>query len=348
MTILAQSPSIRQGAWLTVSEAATMLAVSPSSIRNLCRAGELTWKTTFGGHRRISTESVNRYLGYDPGDAGELEGKNIIIIYLRVSSDQQRRDGNLSRQKERMIEWAKTTFNVNDDRLTIIQDVASAFGNRPGLQKVVDAIIDGKCSHVVYEFSDRLSRTSSEKRLLEHLANRFGVQLVAAKETIEAEEKSYFVSELVDYVTVVANKISGRKGGETVRMEVSADARSRIIDLYRQGLNQQQTLAKVQSEGFRCEKTGKLISMHCVRETLRNAESIQPVAGDGSPGLLATFIADRCQLGGKVNASTFYDAYRRFAQRRGLTIGNKWTVTLALKRMGHSSREGVYHGISLV
>ena len=43
-----------QGRFVCVSEAATILGVSKQSIRNYCRnSGELVWRRTIGGHRRV-------------------------------------------------------------------------------------------------------------------------------------------------------------------------------------------------------------------------------------------------------------------------------------------------------
>lgn len=49
--------------YLYPKEAATLLAVSVSSIRRYCEEGLLQCRVTAGGHRRISAEGVKLMLG---------------------------------------------------------------------------------------------------------------------------------------------------------------------------------------------------------------------------------------------------------------------------------------------
>ena len=253
-----------------------------------------------------------------------------------MSSQGQKRDGNLKRQRERIVEWACHTFNLAEDELVIITDCASAFGTRKGLQQVCDLMIDGRLSHICFEFTDRLSRTSSEKRLLEHLADRFGVKLVPVRQTINEDEKGFFVKELTDYLTVVANKVNGMKGGEAVRMVVPDAAKERILALYHQGLSQATVVDVLRTEGWKCDKTGKMLSIHSVRETLKEHDNLRSLfSSNDTDDPVLQFISEKCRRGAmeKVFTAPLFLAYRTWAEKNGILINlSKHAFTLHVRR----------------
>jgi len=78
---------------------------------------------------------------------------------------------------------------VGRDTIVVYKDVASSFGNREGLNRLVDAIIEGKVKRLYCEYQDRLSRVPALTRLVEHLAKRYGVTIVCldTEETSEDE-----------------------------------------------------------------------------------------------------------------------------------------------------------------
>jgi excisionase family DNA binding protein len=59
---LTDTVSLLAKATLYTSEAAFLLAVSPRTVERYLETGKLAYRTTPGGHRRILTESVRRYL----------------------------------------------------------------------------------------------------------------------------------------------------------------------------------------------------------------------------------------------------------------------------------------------
>jgi excisionase family DNA binding protein len=83
----------------SLKEASKMLGVSTKTLRRWDNAGKIKTFRTEGNHRRIYESEVLR-LQRKP------KTKN-CVIYTRVSSRKQTADGNVERQKERLIEYAK-------------------------------------------------------------------------------------------------------------------------------------------------------------------------------------------------------------------------------------------------
>lgn len=355
-TIATQGGQVN-GGWLRMAEAAELASMSVPGLRHRCNAGEIETRRTIGGQRLVSRASLIRAMGLDIEDEPtDDQTERRICLYLRVSSQAQARDGNLERQRERMIEWACERFGCSPDGLLLVQDVASAFGTRTGLQRVVDAMLDGRLSHVCFEFDDRWSRTSSEKRLLEHLAERCGVELVPVKETITGDEKDYFVKELVDFVTVIANKVSGAKGGESVRIEITPEVKDRILALRAAGLNQNAIVEQLAVEGFQCPKHEKPYAIHTVRTVLAQAAKLNAlVTPTAEPDtLLDRFIAERCDRSEGVKCLTreFHQAYARFAEAHGQPAPSAKGLTYTMQRKGwtikrHWSGHREYVGLGL-
>ena len=272
-----------------------------------------------GKTRLICKLSLERMLGMKV-DCGE-EQERKICIYSRVSSKSQKVAGNLDRQIERMIEWAFETFGVESGKLLLVSDIASAFGSRRGLENVVDLMMEGKLSHLCVEFSDRLSRTSSEKRLLEFLAKKHNVEILAARQTMPEDEKTFFVKELVDFIQVVANKSAAMKAADLTRIEITPEAESRIMQLYSEGHTLTKIAAILKDENITCPKTGKFISYDVLRNNFNKNEMMARFLDEASGGKeidwVGRFLKERCVTGPnlKILSRELYPEFLLFAQK---------------------------------
>ena len=294
--------SYAQSELLTIGEASRIANVSISTIRNWDESGALETRRTLGGHRRIVRSSLLKCLGIEP-PAQSKERK--ICVYLRVSSQKQKSSGSLDRQEERMVEWAKnqSSFSLAPNQLLIIKDCASAFGARSGLQKLVDLMIRGELASVISEHQDRLSRVGSELRLLEHLAKTHDCNLIFTKQTIQDESDSAFmVRELVDFVTVICNRISSKKAAALARADVPQEVLERTKELLEEGYGLSAVVPQLRSEGFCSIINGAKapISYHVLRKRLIEDSKLELIAGhlpNVTPVMLQKFIAERCVVG---------------------------------------------------
>ena len=82
------------------------------------------------------------------------------MIYARVSSYKQKKDGSLDRQVERLRTYCSARgYRVVD----VITDTASGLKeDRAGLQRLFDVVEKRRADMVVVEFKDRLARFGFE------------------------------------------------------------------------------------------------------------------------------------------------------------------------------------------
>ena len=114
------------------------------------------------------------------------------IIYLRVSTDAQEREGtSLDTQGRESIEYAEAAgWTVT----RIIRDVASGASlDRPGLEQVRRAMRDGSCDVVLAHAVDRLSRNQNHIGVLLDEAEEAGVRLDFVTEEFEQTLVGQFI-----------------------------------------------------------------------------------------------------------------------------------------------------------
>lgn len=284
----------------------------------------------------------------------EIKGRK-VCLYLRVSSQRQEMLGSLKRQEERMREWVKENVPVEWGELIIIKDVASAFGSRKGLQKLVDGIIQNEVSKVISEHQDRLSRTGSELRLLEHLAQKHSCDFVFAKSTIDDQnENAYLTRELLDYITVISNRISSKKSAEVCRAKVPEEAVKRARELLAEGLGLVNVMKRMKKEGWTCEIKNKTqpIKYSVMRRILKEQAklNLQP---ESPPDVIDQFVKENCRVGKeeKAYSAELYQRYLKWCGGKRSPI-TKRSFAHRLQQLGfvtYSSTLGRrWKGLSLI
>ncbi len=181
-----------------VSEVARMLNVSTVAVRKWIKSGKLRAKR-IGKLWMISESELKRFLG-------EKSSEIRAVIYARVSSHKQEKDGNLDRQIERLRNYCSARgYKVVD----VITDVTSGLKeNRSGLQKLFDMVERRQIDVVVVEFRDRLTRFG-----FDYLKRYFESHSVRV-EIVEETEKGYMEELIEDFVTIVisfAGRIYGKR-----------------------------------------------------------------------------------------------------------------------------------------
>jgi predicted site-specific integrase-resolvase len=124
------------------------LGVSTKTLQRWDNAGKIKTFRTFGNHRRIYENEIRRLQRKSPGQN--------CAIYVRVSSRKQAEDGNIERQKERLVEYAQ---NKGYFLKQIFCETASGINeNRKQLEKLLRLVIEHQIDIVLIEFKDRLAR----------------------------------------------------------------------------------------------------------------------------------------------------------------------------------------------
>ena len=181
-----------------VSEVARMLNVSTVAVRKWIKSGKLEARR-IGKLWMIPESELKRFLGEKPREVR-------AVIYARVSSYEQKRDGNLDRQIERLRNYCSAKgYKVID----VITDIASGLKeDRSGLHKLFDMAEKRQTDVVVVEFKYRLTRFGFD--YLKRYFESHGVKI----EVIEETEKGYMEELIEDFVAIVisfAGRIYGKR-----------------------------------------------------------------------------------------------------------------------------------------
>ena len=86
---------------LNIKEASEYLNISQETLRNWDKSGKLPPIKTVGGHRRYQKEKLDELIGIINTD----EVSDVVAIYARVSSHEQKQKGDLDRQSQRISEY---------------------------------------------------------------------------------------------------------------------------------------------------------------------------------------------------------------------------------------------------
>ena len=202
---------------LTIGETAELLGVGISTLRHWDDTGQLVAVRTPGGHRRYRLSSIERFQGLEVSD----ENEDVVAAYVRVSSHDQKKKGDLDRQKGRVLEYCvKSGYRVG----YILSDVASGMSdNRAKIRRLIKLASEGKINRVVVEHKDRLSRF-----MVGVFVDFFASHGVAVEWIEESLPKS-FEAELVDDILALmasfSAKLYGRRSADR-RRKKKADGNS--------------------------------------------------------------------------------------------------------------------------
>jgi putative resolvase len=188
---------------ISIGAAAMILGVSISTMRRWDAEGFLLPKfRTAGGHRRYSLQDVESL--FSGNSSGPEISEEKVIAYARVSSFDQKRD--LETQKQKLAEYCGKHFKAFD----VISDLGSGLNFRkPGLRKLLRAMLYAQVQHLVLNYKDRLLRFGSE--LIFDLCKHFGVKvtILEAREELKFEEE--LVQDVIELMTVFSAKLYGKR-----------------------------------------------------------------------------------------------------------------------------------------
>ena len=98
-----------------MKDAARLAGVSVELLRYYANSGTVETERTIGGHRLVIRDSLIRALGLNVDDevTSDDQAERLNVIYARVSTDKQRKEGNLTGQVERFERFAAETSPAN-------------------------------------------------------------------------------------------------------------------------------------------------------------------------------------------------------------------------------------------
>ncbi len=196
---------------ISIQEVSKLTGVTVKTLKIWDNEGKLKpAMRTVGGHRRYRMSDIESFIG----DATKQISNRNVFIYCRVSTKKQQESGNLTRQKERLIEHCKhKQYNI----VHVYEEVASGLNdNRRELIKMLRRL--NEVNSIVVEYSDRLARFGFN--YLKEFAKSFDVEIEAVEQKIALEPNEEMVNDLISVVTCFSARLYGSRGGKKIKKDI--------------------------------------------------------------------------------------------------------------------------------
>ena len=184
-------------------EVAKILGLSTKTIINYDKDGKLQFQRTEKGRRIITRNDLLKYLE----EQGQLErdiGNKRDVIYARVSSQKQKKTGDLDRQALYIIENVKDLKNP-----IILKEVGSGLNDkRKQIQVLIKMIMNDEVNKIYVTCKDRLTRFGFN--YLKTICNAKGVEIIVVQDI--SKEKSV-QEELAEDIMSLLASFSGKLYG---------------------------------------------------------------------------------------------------------------------------------------
>ena len=191
--------------YISISEAAKLLGVSPQTLRRWETSGRL-WpvERTKGGQRRYDATTLR------PQWKRQADTR-LTIGYARVSSRDQKED--LVRQQE-MLELFCT---ANGWEFSILTDIGSGMNYRKkGLCTLLDKMLADEVSRLVLTHKDRLLRFGAE--LIFALCEKKGVEVVIINATEAPSFEEELAQDVLEIITVFSARLYGSRSHKNKKL----------------------------------------------------------------------------------------------------------------------------------
>lgn len=188
--------------FISVSEAAKIIGVSPQTLRRWDREGRLVADDrTAGNQRRYDITKLK------PNAYRVEESKAVrTICYARVSSHDQKQD--LIRQVALLEKYCA----ANGWTYEVIQDLGSGMNyNKSGLKQLLNDIIMGNIGRLVLSHKDRLLRFGSE--LIFTLCELHQVEVVIINQGEKPSFEEELAQDVLEIITVFSARLYGSRSG---------------------------------------------------------------------------------------------------------------------------------------
>lgn len=137
-----------------VNEIAKILGVTTKTIRNYDKEGKIKTYRTEGNHRMVLKSDLIAFLKNKGLIVDNTGNKKRDIIYVRVSNQAQKKDGDLDRQALFLIENVSDLVNP-----LILKEVSSELNDkRPNFQKLLTMACNNEVRNVYVTDKDKLTK----------------------------------------------------------------------------------------------------------------------------------------------------------------------------------------------
>lgn len=197
---------------ISIAEASEMLGITVKTLKIWTNENKIKCYRTVGGHRRFRIEEIERFLGEE---IKASEKSKEVFIYCRVSTKKQAESGNLSRQKERLIDYCKQKgYKI----INVYEEVGSGLNDsRRELIKMFRRI--NEVNSIIVEYPDRLACFGYN--YLKEFAQGNEVEIEAIEEKEKLEQNEEMVKDLVSIITCFSARLYGSRGGKRIKKVIA-------------------------------------------------------------------------------------------------------------------------------
>lgn len=183
------------------SEAAKMLGVTLTTLRDMDKRGVLHPVRTQGNQRRFHEDEVKKLMG--------LREIRVPAIYARVSSHDQKKD--LNRQIQKLHLRYPDAEEFKDIRSGLKFD-------RKGFNQLLDAVRCRRISVVAVTHKDRLARFGFD--LLENIFKGYGTTIEVMEDEKDKNEslQEEMVKDLISIITSFSGRLYGMRSYKTKKL----------------------------------------------------------------------------------------------------------------------------------
>ena len=193
---------------LSLDEASQALHVHPDTLRRWDNSGKLTAIKTKGGHRRYKQSQIDEVMDIEVEEIPD--NKQVVAIYSRVSSHDQKQKGDLARQTSRLLQHC---MSKNYTASHVIEEVGSGMNDRRSkLNRLLLLAENKEIYKVIIEHKDRLTRFNKEIYL--NFFKSHGVEVEWTKEVLEKTYENELVEDMLSIITSFSSRIYGRRSAE--------------------------------------------------------------------------------------------------------------------------------------
>ena len=188
---------------ISLSDTANILGVSKDYLRRLSEE-DLPVIKTKGGHRKYKESIIKDMLNIKSQEALD---NNKVVVYARVSSHDQKKKGDLDRQKNRLLEYC---IKQKYDILSIFEEVGSGMNDkRSKLRQLFKLIDSNKIRKVVVEHKDRLTRFNFS--IYESYFNSHDVKIEVLEKVLDKSFENELVEDILSLMASFSAKIYGKR-----------------------------------------------------------------------------------------------------------------------------------------
>lgn len=197
-----------QNKLIGIKEAAELLNVSYETLRQWDNSGKFTAIKTKGGHRKYNLSDIYEFQGKNFNE--ELDNEDVTCVYCRVSSHDQKKKGDLDRQKGRILEYClKNKYKVE----YVLEEVGSGMSDtRCKLNKLFKLVSEKKINKVIVEHKDRLCRFNFG--VYKVFFESHGVKVEWLEDILPQSYEAELVEDMLSLMATFSARIYGKRSAE--------------------------------------------------------------------------------------------------------------------------------------